>query len=84
MPRRSGPSPTPGWTSSRPPRRRAAACLLRLKNDWRAPGREPPVPERVRRLRAELGARGLDGLIVPLTDEHRNEYVPAPPSASPG
>ncbi|MGH8722554.1 MAG: aminopeptidase P family N-terminal domain-containing protein, partial [Burkholderiales bacterium] len=37
---------------------------------------EPPIAERVRRLRGELRARRLDGLIVPLTDEHRNEYVP--------
>jgi Xaa-Pro aminopeptidase len=37
---------------------------------------EPTVPERMRRLRAELEARKLDGLIVPLADEHRNEYVP--------
>jgi Xaa-Pro aminopeptidase len=54
------------------------ACLLRLKDQLaRLPGEEPPIPERLRRLRAELSARRLDGLIVPLTDEHRNEYVPA-------
>jgi Xaa-Pro aminopeptidase len=28
-------------------------------------------------LRAELKARGLDGFVVPRTDEHQNEYVPA-------
>jgi len=27
-------------------------------------------------LRAELKARGLDGFVVPRTDEHQNEYVP--------
>ena len=54
------------------------ACLLRLKNELTsAPVAEPPIAERLRRLRAELSARDLDGLVVPLTDEHRNEYVPA-------
>jgi Xaa-Pro aminopeptidase len=53
-------------------------ALLRLKEVLAsAPVEEPPIAERLRRLRAELSARGLDGLIVPLTDEHRNEYVPA-------
>ena len=32
----------------------------------------PPV----KALRAELKARGLDGFVVPRTDEHQNEYVP--------
>ena len=27
-------------------------------------------------LRAEIKARGLDGFVVPRTDEHQNEYVP--------
>jgi Xaa-Pro aminopeptidase len=54
------------------------AFLLHLKDERaRAPVEEPPVPERLRRLRAELGARRLDGLILPLTDEHRSEYLPA-------
>jgi Xaa-Pro aminopeptidase len=54
------------------------ARLVRLKAAIAAaPVDEPPITERVRRLRAELAARGLDGLIVPLTDEHRNEYVPS-------
>jgi Xaa-Pro aminopeptidase len=54
------------------------AHLLRLKHELAsAPVQEPPVAERLRRLRAELGVRRLDGLILPLTDEHRNEYVPA-------
>ena len=52
--------------------------LVRLKRAIaEAPVVEPPIAERVRRLRAELRRRELDGLIVPLTDEHRNEYVPA-------
>jgi Xaa-Pro aminopeptidase len=33
-------------------------------------------PERLKALRAELQRRGLDGFIVPRTDEHQNEYVP--------
>jgi Xaa-Pro aminopeptidase len=32
--------------------------------------------ERLKALRAELKARGLDGFVVPRTDEHQNEYVP--------
>ena len=34
-------------------------------------------PPRLKALRAELARRGLDGFIVPRTDEHQNEYVPA-------
>ncbi|MGD0639641.1 MAG: aminopeptidase P family protein [Roseiarcus sp.] len=32
---------------------------------------------RVKALRAELAARGLDGFVAPRADEHQNEYVPA-------
>src|SRR5271168_4542344 len=32
--------------------------------------------ERVARLRRELTARGLDGFVVPRSDEHQGEYVP--------
>ena len=54
------------------------AHLLRLKHEVASVRiEEPPIAERLRRLRAELSARRLHGLIVPLTDEHRNEYVPA-------
>ncbi len=35
-----------------------------------------PRPERLKRLRQELAARGLDGFIVPRADEHQGEYVP--------
>jgi Xaa-Pro aminopeptidase len=53
------------------------ARLARLKDEVAdARLEDPPIPERLRRLRAELRSRQLDGLIVPLTDEHRNEYVP--------
>lgn len=40
----------------------------------------PSAPEaaaRLAALRAELAARGLQGFVVPLTDEHRSEYVGA-------
>jgi Xaa-Pro aminopeptidase len=33
--------------------------------------------ERLARLRAELGRRGVDGFLVPRTDEYQGEYVPA-------
>ncbi len=36
-------------------------------------------PPRLALLRAELARRGLDGFLVPRSDEHQNEYVP--PSA---
>jgi Xaa-Pro aminopeptidase len=32
-------------------------------------------PDHIKALRAELANRGLDGFIVPLTDEHMSEYV---------
>ncbi|HEX9702960.1 MAG TPA: M24B family metallopeptidase, partial [Rhodospirillales bacterium] len=35
----------------------------------------PTRPERLRALRAELSRRGLDGFIVPRSDEHQGEYV---------
>ncbi len=38
---------------------------------------EPPVVERLARLREVLAGQRLDGLILPLTDEHRSEYLPA-------
>jgi Xaa-Pro aminopeptidase len=38
---------------------------------------EPPVAERLARLRRELARQGVQGLILPLTDEHRSEYMPA-------
>jgi Xaa-Pro aminopeptidase len=36
-----------------------------------------PHSDRLAALRAELAARGLDGFVVPLTDEHMSEYVGA-------
>jgi Xaa-Pro aminopeptidase len=35
-----------------------------------------PRLERLARLRRELSARGLDGFVVPRSDEHQGEYVP--------
>ncbi len=52
--------------------------LRRLKADLAAAERtEPPVTERLARLRQILTERRVDGLILPLTDEHRSEYLPA-------
>jgi Xaa-Pro aminopeptidase len=34
------------------------------------------APERVKALRQELKARGLDGFLVPHSDEHQNEFLP--------
>jgi Xaa-Pro aminopeptidase len=35
-----------------------------------------PPAERLAALRAELVRQGVDGFVLPLTDEHRSEYVP--------
>ena len=35
----------------------------------------PQAAERLAALRAELARRGLDGFVVPLSDEHQGEYV---------
>ena len=35
----------------------------------------PPFTDRLASLRAALAAQGLDGFVVPLTDEHLSEYV---------
>lgn len=37
----------------------------------------PAPAERLAALRAELARRGLDGFLVPRTDEYQNEYIPA-------
>jgi Xaa-Pro aminopeptidase len=37
----------------------------------------PVHAERLTRLRAELAARGIDGFVVPISDEHMSEYVGA-------
>jgi Xaa-Pro aminopeptidase len=53
-----------------------------LAEDWRdglAPEDFARLPRlaRLARLREELAVRGLDGFIVPRSDEHQGEYVPA-------
>ena len=35
----------------------------------------PPLADRLTALRAHLATAGLDGFVVPLTDEHMSEYV---------
>src|SRR5689334_13023732 len=42
-------------------------------DDTTDPSQGPP---RIARLRAELARRGLDGFVVPRTDEHQSESVP--------
>ncbi|MET0249508.1 MAG: aminopeptidase P family protein [Sphingobium sp.] len=37
----------------------------------------PSYADRLKALRGELAAQGLDGFVVPLTDEHMSEYVGA-------
>ncbi|HEY3916709.1 MAG TPA: aminopeptidase P family protein [Stellaceae bacterium] len=44
-------------------------------DDGRPVSREGTA-ERLSRLRAELGRRGIDGFLVPRTDEYQGEYVP--------
>jgi Xaa-Pro aminopeptidase len=51
----------------------AAGCSDGLSRDEFA---RLPRPERLSRLRRELAARGLDGFVVPRSDEHQGEYVP--------
>src|SRR3569833_2876623 len=36
-----------------------------------------PVAAPLTAMRAELAARGLDGCVVPHSDSHQNEYLPA-------
>jgi Xaa-Pro aminopeptidase len=38
--------------------------------------KSPPLADRLRAFREELGRRELDGFIVPRTDAHQGEYVP--------
>lgn len=51
--------------------------LLALKNVVKAERPQTlPAGERIAALREELDRLGLDGFIVPRTDEHQGEYVP--------
>jgi Xaa-Pro aminopeptidase len=45
-------------------------------NELGAGLRRTAAAERLGRLRDELARRGLDGLLLPMADEHQNEYVP--------
>ncbi len=54
-------------------REKAASCSDGLARDDFV---RLPHQERLARLRRELSARGLDGLVVPRSDEHQGEYVP--------
>ncbi|NJO38385.1 MAG: aminopeptidase P family protein [Rhizobiales bacterium] len=59
----------------------AADLRDRLKARLDAPGKgnaspSPPVADRLGSLKSALAASGLDGFVLPLTDEHRNEYIP--------
>lgn len=47
---------------------------LRTYDDTSEPDKGP---QRLADLRAALAAQGLDGLLVPRTDEHQSEYLPA-------
>jgi Xaa-Pro aminopeptidase len=49
--------------------------LSQIENEPR--DQAPPVVDRLQALRTTLTASGLDGFVLPLTDEHRNEYIPA-------
>ena len=42
-----------------------------------ASDRDLPIADRLDRFRLTLATLGIDGFIQPLTDEHRNEYIPA-------
>ena len=53
------------------------AQLLALKAEIESTDRAGPSrTERLALLRQELDKRGLDGFVVPRTDEHQGEYVP--------
>ena len=47
-------------------------CRRRFDTDFEVADRS----DRLAALRAELGARGLDGFVLPHADEHHNEFVP--------
>ena len=53
-----------------------AALRERRRRLRREPRSAPDHAERLRRLRAELRARGVDGFVLMRTDEHGSEYLP--------
>ena len=71
-----------GWMAMVTPRPPAAlkAALAALKAALAGGEGAPPAPApawRLQALRAELAARGLDGFVVPRSDEHQGEEVAA-------
>lgn len=57
--------------------REQLAALRRLLADDGLPEQAPDRAGRLADLRAELARRGLSGFVVPRSDEHQGEYVPA-------
>jgi len=55
---------------------RAALRELKAELASAASKADPPLAERLAALRRVLAGRGVDGFILPLTDEHRSEYIP--------
>ena len=64
-------APNPG------PELRAQLLALRAALGAESRRPEPPVAGRLARLRRELADLDLAGFVLPLTDEHGNEYLPA-------
>src|SRR3546814_5671483 len=67
------PNSTHGTTPAAPPEGRDRR---RCRNK-EASMSTPSHSDRLARLRAELTARGLDGFVIPISDEHMSEYVGA-------
>ncbi|HSK38775.1 MAG TPA: aminopeptidase P family N-terminal domain-containing protein, partial [Arenibaculum sp.] len=57
--------------------REQLAALGRQLADAMRPEQAPDRAGRLADLRAELARRGLSGFVVPRSDEHQGEYVPA-------
>jgi len=53
------------------------AQLLALRDTLAAPKPPPAAAARLADLRAELARQELDGLVIPYSDEHQGEYIPA-------
>ncbi|MCZ6522588.1 MAG: aminopeptidase P family protein [Alphaproteobacteria bacterium] len=53
------------------------ALIAELRARYGGSAEPGPAPaERLAKLRQELARRGLDGFVVPLSDEHQGEYIP--------
>ncbi len=53
------------------------ATVAAIRSSGNGLGESPAPPSRLAALRGELAARGLDGFIIPLADEHQGEFVPS-------